>query len=122
MDNRLWAHRSRRSCRPQHHAGAGRGVALARCGQRGCRVNRLVTVPLTQNQFDALVDFVFNVGAENFARSTLLRELNAGNTAGAAAQFLLWKWAGGVVSPGLLRRRQAEAALFESADAPAQAA
>ncbi len=85
-------------------------------------VNRLVTVPLTQNQFDALVDFVFNVGAENFARSTLLRELNAGNTAGAAAQFLLWKWAGGVVSPGLLRRRQAEAALFESADAPAQAA
>jgi len=78
-------------------------------------VNRLVTVPLTQNQFDALVDFVFNVGSGNFASSTLLRELNAGNTAGAAAQFLVWVYAGGVQVPGLLRRRQAEQALFQSA-------
>ena len=77
-------------------------------------VNRLVTVPLTQNQFDALVDFTFNVGQGNLASSTLLRELNAGNTAGAAAQFLVWVYAGGVQLPGLVKRRQAEAALFQS--------
>jgi len=80
-------------------------------------VNRLVTVPLTQNQFDALVDFTFNLGHGNLASSTLLRELNAGNTAGAAAQFLVWVYAGGVQLPGLVKRRQAEAALFQSAGA-----
>jgi lysozyme len=78
-------------------------------------VNRLVTVPLTQNQFDALVDFTFNVGQGNLASSTLLRELNAGNTEGAAAQFLVWVYAKGVELPGLVTRRQAEAALFQSA-------
>jgi lysozyme len=78
-------------------------------------VNRLVTVPLTQNQFDALVDFTFNVGQGNLASSTLLRELNAGNTAGAAAQFLVWVYAKGVELPGLVTRRQAESALFQSA-------
>ncbi|MFZ0312971.1 MAG: lysozyme [Candidatus Korobacteraceae bacterium] len=77
-------------------------------------VNRLVTVPLTQNQFDALVDFTFNLGQGNLASSTLLRELNAGNTAGAAAQFLVWVYAGGVKLPGLVKRRQAEAALFQT--------
>ncbi|MGA2369117.1 MAG: lysozyme [Candidatus Korobacteraceae bacterium] len=80
-------------------------------------VNRLVTVPLTQNQFDALVDFTFNEGSGNLARSTLLRELNAGNTAGAAAQFLMWVYARGVQLPGLLKRRQAEAALFQAESA-----
>jgi lysozyme len=74
-----------------------------------------VTVPLTQNQFDALVDFTFNVGQGNLASSTLLRELNAGNTAGAAAQFLVWVYAKGVELPGLVTRRQAEAALFQTA-------
>jgi len=78
-------------------------------------VNRLVTVPLTQNQFDALVDFTFNVGQGNLASSTLLRELNAGNTEGAAAQFLVWVYAKGVELPGLVTRRQAEAALFQTA-------
>jgi len=77
-------------------------------------VNRLVTVPLTQNQFDALVDFVFNVGIGNFASSTLLRELNASNFTDAAAQFERWSHAGGVVVAGLLRRRQAEARLFQN--------
>jgi lysozyme len=77
-------------------------------------VNRLVTVPLTQNQFDALVDFTFNEGQGNLASSTLLRELNAGNTAGAAVQFLVWVYAGGVKLPGLVTRRQAEADLFQA--------
>jgi len=75
-------------------------------------VNRLVTVPLTQNQFDALVDFTYNLGEGNLASSTLLRDVNAGNFQDAAAQFLRWDKAGGVELPGLKRRRQAEATLF----------
>ena len=75
-------------------------------------VNRVVTVPLNQNQFDALVDFVFNLGSANFQSSTLLRLLNAGNFAGAANEFPKWNHAGGVVVAGLTRRRLAEQALF----------
>jgi lysozyme len=78
-------------------------------------VNNLVKVPLTQNQFDALVDFVFNLGQGKFAGSTLLRGLNAGDFSGAAAEFVKWDHAGGQVVPGLLRRRLAEAQLFQSA-------
>jgi lysozyme len=85
-------------------------------------VNHLVTVVLTQNQFDALVDFAFNVGAAKLANSTLLRELNAGNFDAAAAQFPLWCHAGGVVLPGLLQRRQATQALFLGRDSSAQVA
>src|SRR5271166_4474242 len=70
-------------------------------------VNTAVTVPLTQPEFDALVDFVFNVGCGNFRKSTLLRDLNAGDYAGAAAQFDVWDWAGGKQVAGLLRRREA---------------
>jgi lysozyme len=103
----------------QEQAGA---LLLQDVGTAVATVNRLVTVPLTQNQFDALVDFVFNLGSGNFARSTLLRELNAGNTAAAAAQFLVWNRAGGVVLPGLTRRRQAEAELFETAETSAKSA
>lgn len=79
-------------------------------------VNRVVTVQLTQEEFDALVDFVFNLGPGAFGNSTMLRELNAGDFTGAAAQFDLWDHAGGAVVAGLLRRRQAEADLFESDD------
>lgn len=75
-------------------------------------VNRLAIVKLEQHQFDALVDFAFNVGAGKLAHSTLLREVNAGNFAAAADQFLLWVHAGGSVLPGLLRRRKAAKALF----------
>jgi lysozyme len=78
----------------------------------GTFVNKMVQVPLTQEEFDALVDFVFNLGAGTFARSTLLRLLNAGQFASAAAQFAVWDRAGGAVVAGLLRRRQAETALF----------
>jgi lysozyme len=78
----------------------------------GC-VNRLVTVPLNQDEFDALVDFVFNLGPTAFAGSTLLRDLNAGNFAGALGEFDKWDHAGGQVVAGLLRRRQAEAQLFQ---------
>jgi lysozyme len=75
-------------------------------------VNHLVTVPLTQGEFDALVDFVFNLGSGNFASSTLLKKLNAHDIEGAAAEFERWDMAGGVHVAGLLRRRNAERALF----------
>jgi lysozyme len=83
-------------------------------------VNNLVAVTLTQEEFDALVDFVFNLGAGAFRGSTMLRDLNAGDFTNAAAQFDMWDHAGGVVVAGLLRRRQAEAELFEGGDASTQ--
>ena len=78
----------------------------------GC-VNRLVTVALAQDEFDALVDFVFNLGTQAFAGSTLLRLLNSGDFNGAIGEFAKWDHAGGQVVAGLLRRRLAEAQLFQ---------
>lgn len=75
-------------------------------------VNSYVKVPLTQNQFDALVCFAFNVGTGALASSTLLKLLNAGKYKGAQAQFGRWNKAGGKALAGLTRRRAAEAALF----------
>ncbi|MEO6983323.1 MAG: lysozyme [Edaphobacter sp.] len=76
-------------------------------------VNRLVEVVISQAEFDALVDFAFNAGQGNFASSTLLRKLNEGDFAGAAAEFERWDKAGGQVITGLLRRRLAEIELFD---------
>ena len=76
-------------------------------------VNSAVTVALNQNQFDALVDFCFNVGRGNFLRSTLLRKINAGDFSAAAEQFGAWVYAGGEVVFGLVRRREVEAQLFQ---------
>jgi len=93
---------------------------------RTADVLRLVQVPLGDNQFGALMSFVFNCGAANFAGSTLLKLLNAGNTAGAADQFLVWNKGrkdGVLVElPGLTRRRRAERALFLGQDWRAVAA
>lgn len=75
-------------------------------------VLKAVKVPLSQNQFDALVSFVFNVGASNFRTSTLLRHLNAFNYTAAADEFPKWANAGGRRLPGLVRRRADERALF----------
>lgn len=85
-------------------------------------VNELVGVPLTQNQFDALVSFVFNVGrgrplghrlgAAGFEGSTLLGILNARDYDGAAKQFKRWNKGGGAVLNGLVARRADEEALF----------
>jgi lysozyme len=78
-------------------------------------VESLVTVPLTQGQFDALVDFVFNLGAGRLASSTLLRDLNAGKYDEAAEQILLWDHAGATELAGLKARREAEVALWDQA-------
>ncbi|MFX9712885.1 lysozyme [Acinetobacter baumannii] len=75
-------------------------------------INKLVKVPLTQNQFDALASFTYNLGETNLANSTLLKKLNKGDYQGAADQFLVWNKAGGKVMKGLVRRREAERALF----------
>lgn len=86
-------------------------------------VNRLLRAtnhPTTQNQFDALVSFAYNVGldedddklAEGLGDSTLLRKHLAGDYKGAAAEFVKWNKAGGKIMAGLTRRRKAEAALY----------
>ena len=75
-------------------------------------VRRMVRVALTRDQFISLGDFVYNVGAGNFAGSTLLRDINACDMTDAAKQFLRWDMSGGKVLPGLLVRRNAEEALF----------
>ena len=76
-----------------------------------------VSYPLTQDEYNALVDFVFNVGAGNFHTSTMLRLLNAGNITGAADEFEKWDKVHGVTFSGLLRRRIAEEKEFrEGAD------
>ena len=78
-------------------------------------INGRVTVPLTQQQFDALASFVFNVGGGAFRKSTLLKKkINAGDYAGAAEEFGRWVKAKGRVLPGLVTRRAAERALFLS--------
>lgn len=75
-------------------------------------VNRLVTSPVTQGEFDALVDFTFNLGIGSLEHSTLLRLVSAGQYAAAANEFEKWDRAAGVEVAGLLRRRLAEKAEF----------
>ena len=75
-------------------------------------INNLVTAELNQNQFDAMVSWVYNLGGGNLKASTLLKVLNAGDYDGVPAQMLRWNKAGGKVLEGLTRRRQAEADLF----------
>ncbi|AXL49990.1 muraminidase [Paraburkholderia caffeinilytica] len=77
-------------------------------------LRKLIRVAITQQQFDALMSFVFNLGAGRLHSSTLLRYLNAGATRQAADQFLVWNKAGGKPLAGLTRRRQAERKLFIS--------
>jgi lysozyme len=76
-------------------------------------VNQNVREEISQNQFDALVAFVYNVGAGNFKKSTLLKKINAGEFNQAADEFLKWNKAGGKVLTGLLNRRKDEAKLYD---------
>ncbi len=71
-------------------------------------VRLFVQVPLTQGQFDALVDFVYNLGSSRLRHSTLLVDLNAGRYDAAAQQLLLWDHAGEKELPALKTRREAE--------------
>ena len=76
-------------------------------------VAHFVKVPLDQNQFDALVSFDFNTGA--LGRSSLLHAVNSGDVSGVRDDLMMWCHAGGRVLPGLVRRRRAEADLFNKA-------
>ncbi len=77
-------------------------------------VLRLIDVPLTDGQFDALVSFTFNLGGGALQRSTLRRKVNREEHADVPREFLRWVWAGGRKLRGLVRRREAEAALYQS--------
>lgn len=76
------------------------------------KVCALIKVAVTPNQLGALVSFAYNVGVGELQSSTLLRLLNQGDYAGAAAQFARWNRAAGKTLAGLTRRRKAEADLF----------
>lgn len=76
-------------------------------------LNRLVNVAVTEGQYIALLSLAFNIGATALKKSTLLFKLNHGDYSGAADEFNKWVYAGGKVSDGLKRRREAERNLFE---------
>jgi lysozyme len=77
-------------------------------------IARLVKVALSQGQFDALVDFCFNVGAGKLEASTLLKDLNSGQYDAAAEQLLRWDHVGAQEMAGLKTRREAELQLWHS--------
>ena len=79
-------------------------------------VEKAVTVPLEQNQFDALVSWTYNLGPSNLNKSTALKLLNMSEYDGVPAQLKRWNKAGGKVLDGLVRRREAEALLFKGQD------
>jgi lysozyme len=90
-------------------------------GIAAAAVNRHVEAPLSQNMFDALVSFTFNLGERRLAESTLLKKLNLRDYAAAAAEFGKWVKATikgkKVTLPGLVRRRAAERAMFVNQEA-----
>jgi lysozyme len=106
--------------RLQPHEAYPAGITEAQAGdlliadvrEAECAVARLVKVPLAQGQFDALVDFCFNLGAGRMATSTLLKILNSGRYTEASEQLLRWDIAAGVENAGLKARRSAEYELW----------
>ena len=82
-------------------------VNIAECG-----VLRLISVPLTDGQFGALVSFTFNLGAGSLQRSTLRNKVNRHEHDEVPAEFMKWVWAGGRKLHGLVIRRQEEAMLY----------
>jgi len=76
-------------------------------------VENMVEVELTQEQFDALTVWVYNLGPTNFRNSTLLKKLNSGDYSAVPTEIKRWNKAGGKVLKGLVKRREAEAAMFE---------
>ena len=77
-------------------------------------VCRLIHVPLTDNQFDALVSFTYNLGADALQRSTLRCKVNRAQHQDVPIEFMRWIWAGGKKLPGLIKRRLAEASLYKN--------
>lgn len=103
------------------HYGAEPGQVITQSQAEAFLQNDLATVEavlnavpinFNQNQFDALADFVYNVGSGNFTNSTLLKKIKDGDYAAAANEFGKWIYSSGVALPGLIKRRADEAALF----------
>ena len=80
-------------------------------------VNENITQPMTQKEFDAMVDLCYNIGTHNFETSTLVKKFNKGDKQGAADEFPKWNKANGKVMKGLQRRRWAERVVFLGGDA-----
>nr|WP_256659775.1 lysozyme [Pseudomonas sp. LS-2] len=113
MDDRLWLDPGRRKGMTITEEQAER-MLMNDVARFEPELDRLVKVSLSQNQWDALMSFVYNLGSANLASSTLLKLLNAGDYDRAAAQFGRWNRAGGKEMPGLTARRFAEQTLFLS--------
>ena len=111
-----YGHAMRPADVPKYRAGITReqGEALLRMDVRIAEraVMRLITSPLNQSQFEALVSFTFNLGAHRLQTSTLRQVINRGEYERAPAQFKRWVWGGGRKLQGLIRRRADEAELF----------
>lgn len=75
-------------------------------------IEKCIKYDLNQNQWDAVTSFAFNIGVYGTCRSTMVRKINRGDITGAANEFPKWKYAGGKVWRGLVRRRAAERDLF----------
>ena len=104
---------------PELSRARAEALLLSDLAQVEQQVARLVQVPLSQGQFDALVDFVFNLGSGRLEESTLLKRLNAKQYAEAASELLKWDHDGTKVVPGLKTRREAELRLFTGAETAA---
>ncbi len=87
---------------------------LEDCAEAIDCINKHVTAGINQNQFDALVSWVFNLGCGHFLESTMMHKINSGDFKGAAIEILKWNKQSGKVLPGLIKRRQAEKTLFET--------
>lgn len=77
-------------------------------------IKRVVKVPVTQEQYDALTSLVFNIGGTAFTKSTLLKRINEGSCQKAAKEFNRWVYAQGVKLPGLIKRREQESKMYAS--------
>ena len=93
---------------------------LAHVQDTAKRIGWLVKTPLTDHNFAALISLAYNIGIGNFASSTMLKDINAGNLADVPHQFTRWNQAGGKVSQGLVNRRNAEIEMWNTADNPPQ--
>ena len=77
-------------------------------------VRQMISVPLRQHQFDALVSFTYNLGSGALQRSTLRRVINRGEKSAVPNQWMRWVWGGGRKLPGLVQRRAAELVFYLS--------
>lgn len=89
-------------------------LLLAGLDKFGASIRPAITAPINENEWGAFLSLAYNIGPSAFKKSSALRKFNAGDKAGAASAIMLWNKAGGKVLKGLVRRREAERALFLS--------